>query len=314
MDNHEVIERAYEDSIAHRYNRDYHEPPIMQWHDDVFAKFVADHCRSGDRILDLGCGPASIWASLNHFLPVGCTLDGIDLSEKMIEEARSLYSGSNFKTGSMFAIPADTATYDLVIVSSAFHHIFDETLPKALEEISRVLEEHGMLIGREPLQSGRLGDRGGWFSGALMHFRHLVYRLTQTKEYPEPDPGPAHHAYDAAPFLRTISDYFAPQGIEFRFPVSPFVARSRHPLIAKLARILDESIEHREGQVIHYLARKNYSNGKDIEECIDRALAENKIHDPQEFLAFLLAATRHIEDVLGGDESGKNHLLSKKNG
>ena len=185
-DNYEELERQYEDRIAGRYNNDYHGTPIAKWHDENFASFVAKYYTEGDRILDLGCGPASLWRALRLKLPSPGLLVGVDLSSRMIEEAKILFPHGDFRVGSMFEIPAESGSFDIVIVSSAFHHLPDERLHQALREIYRVLDEHGILIGREPLRSGRVGDRGGWISGALMALRHLSYRLTHTREYPRP--------------------------------------------------------------------------------------------------------------------------------
>jgi SAM-dependent methyltransferase len=299
MRDFEVAERKFENLIADRYQRDYHEPPLMQWHDDDFARFVAANCTAGDRILDLGCGPGSLWPHFKRHLPERCSLVGVDLSEGMVEEARRAYPADDFRVGSMFAIPAQPGAFDVVVVSSAFHHIPDDALPDALVEVSRVLEEHGKVIGREPLASGRLGDRGSWFAGAIMHFRHLVYRLTRTREYPEPDPGPAHHAYDPAEFLAIVAKYLSPTDVRFRHPFSPFVGRTTNALVVRIAKLLDEALEHREGQIVYYVAERNFSKPEDVQACIRRALEENVLASPVEFLALLSAATARIERELG---------------
>jgi ubiquinone/menaquinone biosynthesis C-methylase UbiE len=231
-------------------------------------------------------------------LEAPATLIGVDLSPGMVSEAARLFPTAEFRVGSFFEIPAVSGSFDIVIVSSAFHHIPDEALPEALAEIHRVLDEHGILVGREPLSVGRLGDRGGWLGGALMNLRHMAYRLTHTREYPEPDPGPAHHAYDANSFLDMIEQVFNPMKIEFRNPVSLFLARVRHPVVAQIAKILDESIGHREGQEIFYAARKNFAAAEDVVSCVRLALKDNNVQDISEFLALLEAASRHIEREL----------------
>lgn len=295
---YEDVERAYEDSLADRYNRDYHEPPIMQWHTQSFADFVTRFHHAGDRVLDLGCGPASLWPYWEAGFKGDGPLVGVDLSPRMIDEARRLHPAGDFRVGSFFDIPADSGSFDMVIVSSAFHHIPDADLPEALSEITRVLDEHGVLVGREPLAVGRIGDRGGWVGGALMGLRHLVYRLTHTREYPEPDPGPAHHAYEAEMFLDMIEQTFNPMQISFKNPISPFLARVRHPVVAQVARLLDESVDHREGQEILYAARKNHIDAKDVSQWVRLALADNKIDDLAKVLALVEAAAKYLEAEL----------------
>jgi len=296
----EIQEREFEDSIAHRYNRDYHESPIMAEHSRAFAEFVARCVRPGDRVLDLGCGAASLWALWHERLPKLGGLVGVDLSPGMLEIARTLFPNGDFREGSFVDVPSRAGEFDVVIVSSAFHHINDALLPVCLQEVHRVLDEHGVLIGREPLMACRLGDRGGWVAGALMHLRHLIYRLTRTREYPEPEPGPDHHAYEPKQFLYHVGKVFAICDVEFRNPASPFLARCKDPSVAKIAQYLDEELRHREGQELHYVACKNYSTLADVQHCVQQALAENHISNEElaEYLPKVTAAAQVIESLL----------------
>lgn len=293
-------ERDYEDSIAHRYNRDYHEPPIMAEHSHAFARYVAKYVKPGDRVLDLGCGAASLWHLWRQVLPSVDSLVGVDLSLGMLQVARNNFPGSDFREGSLTKIPSESGMFDVVIVSSALHHINDALLPDCLREIYRVMDEHGILVGREPLISGRLSDRGGWLSGALMHLRHLAYRLTHTREYPEPDPGPDHHAYKARELLYLIASNLTVVDVEFRNPASLFLSRIKHPLIVHLALHLDSVIKHREGQEVHYAARKNYSTKGEVINCIENALRDNKLsnNEIRDFMSHVAAAAKIIEKGL----------------
>lgn len=300
--------------MAHRYNRDYHEPPIMKSHSLAFVNFVSKYVNPGDRILDLGCASASLWTLFDQVLPDSIEIVGVDISEEMLNIAMTNFPNGNFKVGSMLDIPAENSSFDVVIASSVFHHINDEFLPEALKDVFRVLEEHGLLIGREPLISGRLGDRGGWIAGALMHFRHLSYRLTGTKEYPEPDPGPDHHAYDASNFLSLVSKTpLTIVDVEFRNPISLFVARCKNPLVAKIALYLDNLIGHREGQEVHYVARKNYSNSSDVSYCVQKALEDNYVEDIPKFLAYLDQASIAIQNALESEYSESGIDFTKIN-
>ena len=307
--NSEDAEREFEDRIAHRYNRDYHEPPIMKRHSEAFVRYLARIIQPGDRVLDLGCASASLWGLFDEQLDASISLVGVDLSPKMLQEARLQFPMGDFRIGSMTNIPAGDGEFDVVIVSSAFHHISDQNLPDALLEVHRVLDEHGVLIGREPLCVGRLGDRGGWIAGALMNLRHLAFRLTHTREYPEPDPGPDHHAYDAKEFINLLSTKFSIENIEFRNPASLFLARIHHPVVVEISNLLDELVDHKEGQEIHYVARKNFATAADVAKCVRLALEQNVICEMPRFLAYVEEAARVIERIL--DE--KNNMLESPN-
>ncbi len=304
----EVKERDYEDRIAYRYNRDYHESPIMAEHSRVFVEFVTRYVKPGDRVLDLGCASASLWSLFFEHLPKNVSLVGVDLSPGMLKEARTQFPGADFREGSFLKIPSGQGEFDVVIVSSAFHHISDTVLPSSLGEVHRVLDEHGILVGREPLMAGRLSDRGGWLSGAMMHLRHLIYRLTHTREFPEPEIGPDHHAYVAKEFLDFVGKVLTVVDVEFRHPVSPFLARAKDKRIALIAKYLDELIEHREGQELYYAARKNFASAELVIESARLALIENRISDEElrTFLVKVAAAAKVIEEILSSPERPKS--------
>jgi ubiquinone/menaquinone biosynthesis C-methylase UbiE len=302
--NAEQKEREFEDRIADRYNRDYHEPPILAEHSKAFVQYVAKHVRSADRVLDLGCGSASLWGLFRSLLPPDILLVGVDLSPGMLAHAKAAFPDGDFRTGSFLKVPFEAGSFDVVIVSSAFHHLADEFLPAALSEISRVMDEHGLLIGREPLNEGRLADRGGWFAGSLMNLRHLAYRLTHTREYPEPDPGPHHHAYEVNKYLNMVNKHLQIIELHFRNPASLFLARSSHPLVTRIALKLDSIVQHKQGQEIHYCARKNFSDSTMVVDCVRRALDENMITRSEliEFLAFVEASSKALEAEIRSSE------------
>lgn len=297
-------EREVEDEMAHRYDRDYHEPPVMAEHSRAFAAFVGQYVRTGDRVLDLGCASASLWDRFREELPGDISLVGVDLSPGMLEVARRKYPEGDFRVGSFAQIPSGAGEFDVVVVSSAFHHISDDLLPGSLAEIHRVLDEHGILVGREPLIAGRLGDRGGWLAAALMHLRHLTYRLTHTREYPEPDPGPEHHAYKAEEFLTAIGKVLTVVDVQFRNPASLFVARVRERGVARMAKQLDEVVHHREGQEIHYAARKNFSATEDVLRSVVLALEENQLTKEQitELLVAVAISAKELEAMFPSPE------------
>lgn len=289
----EEKERAYEEAIAPQYDAAYHASPIAIAHDEDFAAFVASRSSPGDRVLDLGCGPGSLWPSWKKRLP-DRALIGVDLSPRMISMAREAFPGDDFRVGSAFEIPLESGSVDLVIASSIFHHIPDADLPSALKEVHRILDEHGQLVGREPLRRDRLGDQGGWLSGAIMTFRHLVFRLTRTREHSEPDPGPHHHAYDFRELVRLLGNVFGVKAVEFRHPLSSYVFRCADRNVADLALFVDEHIGHFGGNEIYYVCDKSYADAQDVISCIERDIAERNEAAQVEFLATLRAVTEII--------------------
>jgi hypothetical protein len=134
---------------------------------------------------------------------------------------------------------------------------------------------------------------------------------SHTQEFPEPDPGPDHHAYDAKHFVSIVNNFFTLTNIEFRNPVSLFLARSQNPFVVKLALHLDELISHKEGQEIHYASRKNYSEAADVKYCIEKEINDNKLINMEEFLAHLDKSAEIIERLLEVEHRSSNLIAER---
>ncbi len=102
--------------------------------------------RLGDRVLDLGCGtgyPALLAAqAVGH---QGNVL-GLDLAEAMLTVARQKakmlgLNNVSFQTGDVTTLPFESASFDAVI--SRFCLMFLPDIPKAVQEIARVLKPGG---------------------------------------------------------------------------------------------------------------------------------------------------------------------------
>ena len=52
----------------------------------------------------------------------------------MIERARKVWPGRDFRVGSTLELPVDSASIDLLVASSTLHHIPDDLLPAAFGE------------------------------------------------------------------------------------------------------------------------------------------------------------------------------------
>lgn len=299
-------ERAAENLSAEAYHRNYHGFPIMQYWDEDFFNFVAGCCSAGDRILDLGCGPGSLWSYWSR-LPTPGQLVGVDLSDGMIAEARKAHPDGRFVVARAHDLPFPSGSFDVVIASSVLHHIPDEHLDGALREIVRVMDEHGRLVGREPIGHGQFGTQPGWLSGALMSFRHLVYRLTHAREFPEPELGDHHHAYEVNGFLRAVARHLHVDDVQSRFPVSNYVARAPDRRVAAVAKILDEKADHRLGSMFHYKASRNYATAADVARCVSLELADRgDSAEDEEFMAHLQAAAAKLDEILGRDGHAAN--------
>ncbi len=125
--------------------------------------------RSGDRLLDIGCGPADILP----FVPGDVAYVGFDLSERYIAAARRRYGDrGEFHCQRVSASNIDRfGTFDLVLALGVVHHLDDaeavqlfELAAAALGPGGRLVTLDGCYVERQSRIARRMldADRGGF--------------------------------------------------------------------------------------------------------------------------------------------------------
>lgn len=110
------------------------------------------------RILDLGCGPASLWQENLHRIPRGWHITLSDLSAGMVAKAQKKLESSGrcfeYQVIDTQEIPFEDESLDGVIANHMLYHVPD--IEKALSEIRRVLRNGGRFyvttVGRSHLR------------------------------------------------------------------------------------------------------------------------------------------------------------------
>ena len=135
-----------------RWAREGEGPKMENHHLDITQKTLRRmDLRSGDRVLDLGCG--SGWAARLLARLVGDASSGfgqvvgIDISDEMIREARALskdFENIMFVTGSSAQIPWEENFFDKVLSVESFYYYPDQE--RALAELFRVMTPQGRLF------------------------------------------------------------------------------------------------------------------------------------------------------------------------
>jgi ubiquinone/menaquinone biosynthesis C-methylase UbiE len=99
------------------------------------------------RVLELGCGPGSLWWENRHRIPPGWEIVLTDFSPGMLDAARKTLSGlgrpPRFECVDAQAIPFADASCDAVIANHMLYHVPDRA--QAIAEIRRVLKPDGCL-------------------------------------------------------------------------------------------------------------------------------------------------------------------------
>jgi SAM-dependent methyltransferase len=92
---------------------------------------------------DMGCGPGHVARYLHER---GVQICGIDLSSAMVERARGLTPGVEFRQGDMTALDAPDAAWAGIVAFYSIIHIPRGDMARALRELRRVLRPGGMLL------------------------------------------------------------------------------------------------------------------------------------------------------------------------
>jgi SAM-dependent methyltransferase len=87
------------------------------------------------RILEVGCGEGIVLATLAARLP-GSRLDGLELDETALEEARKRCPGATLVRGDACALPFGDQSFDLVVCLEVLEHLPEPA--RALRELRRV--------------------------------------------------------------------------------------------------------------------------------------------------------------------------------
>ena len=105
---------------------------------EKIARALVQHygLKSGDRILDVGCGKGFLLYDLTKVVP-GIDVQGIDVSQYAIEHAKEEIK-DRLQIGSAVSLPYPDKSFDLVISINALHTLHNYDLDKALREIERV--------------------------------------------------------------------------------------------------------------------------------------------------------------------------------
>ncbi len=92
---------------------------------------------------DMGCGPGHVARYLHER---GLQVCGVDLSPVMVERARHLTPGVDFRPGDMMALDVPDATWAGIAAFYSIIHIPRSDVTRALGDLRRVLRPGGLLL------------------------------------------------------------------------------------------------------------------------------------------------------------------------
>lgn len=98
----------------------------------------------GDRVLDVACGTGVVARAAAELVAPGGRVVGLDLNPAMLDVARRVAPGVDWRQGDVTALPFDEASFDVVTCQSAIFFFPDPT--RALAEMRRVTRSGGRVV------------------------------------------------------------------------------------------------------------------------------------------------------------------------
>lgn len=137
--------------------------------------------QTGQKILDIGCGPADI---LKH-LPKDVDYTGLDINPDYIIKAQKKYPDKLFLAGNIedACFPLKDESFDTIFFIGVQHHLNDESVTKILRFARGKLKDGGRLLALEPVRTPGQRFIERWFMnndrGKFIRNEHSYQQLTQ---------------------------------------------------------------------------------------------------------------------------------------
>lgn len=192
------------------------------------AAHLLPHLEPGMRVLDLGCGPATISVGLAEAVAPG-ELHGIDIEESQVAMARSAaeaggHGNATFHVGDITDLPFGDDEFDVAHCHAVLMHVPDTAA--VLAEVRRVLKPGGIFAARElivascflePVEPevheawntfGKLLEANGGHPQMGRELRRALLDAGFTDIRPSASFGTFGTTEDVAFFERFVSDWF----------------------------------------------------------------------------------------------------------
>ena len=127
------------DAYARRYASELESKPLDR---ELLNRFVAEVRGRGD-VCDMACGPGHI---ARYVRDRGTSVFGLDLSPRMVEQARRLNPDISFQLGDMMALDLQDEALAGILAFYSIVNIPLDSLRMVFQEMARVLQPGGLLL------------------------------------------------------------------------------------------------------------------------------------------------------------------------
>ena len=134
----------FNEEAAQRTERIYSSPDVVAQREATLRSLAL---AAGERVLDIGCGPGYLAASMGAAVGPQGHVEGVDGSESMLALARSRCAGQpwvEFQLGDATSLPFDDHAFDVAVSTQVLEYVAE--IDTALAQIHRVLRPGGRAI------------------------------------------------------------------------------------------------------------------------------------------------------------------------
>jgi ubiquinone/menaquinone biosynthesis C-methylase UbiE len=150
-----LLADQYSDAAKYAVRVDFHRQFSTNRYSWFLWVFDQLHLPSQCRLLEVGCGPGTLWYENRERVPTGWEITLSDFSTGMVEQARANLHGIpccfEFVMLDSQAIPFDSESFDVVVANHVLYHVPDRS--RVFSEIKRVLRSGGRLYASTVGQS-----------------------------------------------------------------------------------------------------------------------------------------------------------------
>lgn len=146
-----MSEQRYIPALAYRPLTAIYDPVVrLTTRESVFKPALLQQAQlqPGERVLDLGCGTATLTIAAKRLQPAAL-LTGVDGDPEILSRARQKTTAAgvsiHFDEALSQRLPYADASFDVVLSSLFFHHLDRDSKLATLREVRRVLKPRGRL-------------------------------------------------------------------------------------------------------------------------------------------------------------------------
>lgn len=136
------IERIY-DIVAKEYSETFSEDHEKKPKDQEILRRFSREIGDKKPIWDFGCGPGQ---TTKYLKDLGIEISGLDLSEKILEQARTIHPDITFRKENILKLEFDDNSIAGVVAFYAIVHFTEEQVEIAFREVFRVLQPGGLFL------------------------------------------------------------------------------------------------------------------------------------------------------------------------